>query len=345
MNPHSLSGPFPISEDDKPIMDWQMQRLVSLGILSRNTTSHTSPVMLIIFCGVVNYLSIFCPHLQKLLAPIYDLTRKGRPFVWTETHQHNFDLIKKQPASAPVLSLPNGVGRYILYSDTFKTHTGSALWQIQHGSPRLIGYASKSLPPACANYGITELEMTGLLYNMNLLKYYLGKKDFDAAVDHAAILHIMKSKNLPATDRIIRLLEALSFFSFHLYYVKGKDMILCDFLSRIQVDDWDPMDLFPITYNVMEVLEEVYNRIVDKYFVMTRAQKALSGQAPPPKMHEATKGVDPNVKPEVQASRKTFHSSSTPGRKIPISSAKTPGVASSPSTPFVTPPVHSKNPL
>ena len=39
--------PFPISEDDKPIMDWQMQRLVSLGILTRNTTSHTSPVMLI----------------------------------------------------------------------------------------------------------------------------------------------------------------------------------------------------------------------------------------------------------------------------------------------------------
>ena len=39
--------PFPISEEDKPIMDWQMQRLVSLGILTRNTTSHTSPVMLI----------------------------------------------------------------------------------------------------------------------------------------------------------------------------------------------------------------------------------------------------------------------------------------------------------
>ena len=39
--------PFPISEEDKPIMDWQMQRLVSLGILTRNTTSHTSRVMLI----------------------------------------------------------------------------------------------------------------------------------------------------------------------------------------------------------------------------------------------------------------------------------------------------------
>ena len=39
--------PFPISETDKPFMDDQMERLVSLGILSKNSTSHTSPVMLI----------------------------------------------------------------------------------------------------------------------------------------------------------------------------------------------------------------------------------------------------------------------------------------------------------
>ena len=39
--------PFPISENDKPFMDDQTERLVSLGILSKNSTSHTSPVMLI----------------------------------------------------------------------------------------------------------------------------------------------------------------------------------------------------------------------------------------------------------------------------------------------------------
>ena len=39
--------PFPISEKDKPFMDEQMERLVSLGILSKNRSSHTSPVMLI----------------------------------------------------------------------------------------------------------------------------------------------------------------------------------------------------------------------------------------------------------------------------------------------------------
>ena len=39
--------PFTLSETDKPFMDQQMERLVSLGILTKNSTSHTSPVMLI----------------------------------------------------------------------------------------------------------------------------------------------------------------------------------------------------------------------------------------------------------------------------------------------------------
>ena len=39
--------PFPLSETDKPFMDQQMERLVSLGILTKNSTSHTSLVMLI----------------------------------------------------------------------------------------------------------------------------------------------------------------------------------------------------------------------------------------------------------------------------------------------------------
>ena len=32
------------------------------------------------FEGMVNFLSMLCPELQKLLKPIYDLTRKGRSY-------------------------------------------------------------------------------------------------------------------------------------------------------------------------------------------------------------------------------------------------------------------------
>ena len=43
--------PFPIHEEDKPLMDKYMPKLVSLGILSKNNTTHTSPVMLVVRKG------------------------------------------------------------------------------------------------------------------------------------------------------------------------------------------------------------------------------------------------------------------------------------------------------
>ena len=205
-------------------------------------------------------------------------------------------------ASPPVLSLPTGTGRYILYSDTSKTHAGSALWQIQKGKPRLIAYGSKSLPKACANYSITELEMIGLMYNIQTWKYWLGKKDFDAAVDHMAIPHIMKAKHAPTTNRIGRLLFGLSQFTFHLYYVKGKDMILCDFLSRVEADGGDPMDLVPVAFNTLSILEEKYNHMAE-FQIMTREQRAAAGMSAPAPVHGADKGVNPNLGPETQAAR------------------------------------------
>ena len=144
--------------------------------------------------------------------------------------------------------------------------------------------------------------MTGLMYNMLTWKYWLGKKDFDAAVDHAAIPHIMKAKHAPTTDRIGRLLFGLSHFTFHLYYVKGKDMILCDFLSRVAADGGDPMDLVPVAFNTFSTLEEKYSHMAE-FKIMTSVQRAAAGIAAPPPVHGANKGVNPNLKPERQAAR------------------------------------------
>ena len=48
------------------------------------------------FAGMVNFVSIFCPDLQKLLKPIYDLMRKGRQFIWGIEQQKAFEEIKQR---------------------------------------------------------------------------------------------------------------------------------------------------------------------------------------------------------------------------------------------------------
>ena len=63
-------------------------------------------------------------------------------------------------------------------SDISKFATGSALYQIQNGNPKLIAYASKRLPEAERNYSITELEMCGLVINIASFAHLLKRVDF-----------------------------------------------------------------------------------------------------------------------------------------------------------------------
>ena len=67
---------------------------------------------------------MFCPELQKILKPIYDLTRKGRQFIWGKEQQTAFKERKCRLIRLPVLHLANTTGSFHL--DTSKFATGSA---------------------------------------------------------------------------------------------------------------------------------------------------------------------------------------------------------------------------
>ena len=184
------------------------------------------------FAGLLNFLSLFCPELQKLLKPVYDLTRKGRQFIWVEEQQQALDEIKRILVKLPVMYLPDSKSRFHIYSDSSKFATGSALYQIQNGKAKLVAYMSKRFLEAAQNYSVTELEMCGLAINIASFVYLLKRVNFDAILDHLALAHIIKSKAEPTTTRKKSVLESVSSYSFNLYYIKGKDMILSDFLSR-----------------------------------------------------------------------------------------------------------------
>ena len=177
--------------------------------------------------------------------------------------------------------------------------TGSALYQFQDGKPRLIAYMSKRMPEASKNYSITELEMCGLAINIATFSHLLRKLHFDAMVNHLAITHIMKSKMEPSTNRIKRLLEVLSSYSFNLHCIKGKDMVLSDFLSRQPGDKSDPHQIIPISFNIKEMLKENYQNNEDATFlVQTRSQSKV--KAPMVKNYANSSNAGDSSNTEVQ---------------------------------------------
>ena len=208
-----------------------------------------------------------------------------------------------------------------------KHATGSTLYQIQNGKPKLIAYARKRLPEASKNYSKTELEMCGLAINNVSFAHLLEKVDFDAIVDHLALVHILKSKTEPSTMRIKRLLEVLSMYSFNLYYMRGKDMILSDFLSRQRVHRSNPREVIPILFDMKAILKDKYYNVGNesRYLVQTHSQIRDTRIKLP--VHSVDKSINPGIKPEwlVQKSQKFVDKSKLEqGKEDPRREVKTP---------------------
>ena len=191
---------------------------------------------------------------------------------------------KNRLIKPPVVHVPNKTGRFHLYSDTSKFATGSALYQIQNGKPKLIAYMSKRFPEAKKGYSITKLELYGLAINIASFSHLLKRVDFDAIVNHLALTHIIKSKMEPATARIKRLLELISSYSFNLYYMEGKDMVLSDFLLQLNNDNSNLNEIIPISFDMYKILENNLNNFDqnnnlsdDKYSIQMCSQAKTSG--------------------------------------------------------------------
>ena len=197
---------------------------------------------------MVNFLSSFLPNLRRLLIPICDLQKKSKKFKWTvEVKKH---LKTSKRISPPVLKAPMPDGLFHLESDTSWEDVGGTLLQTQGNKWVVIGYHSKRLPQSAKNFGITELELTGLLVNIHGFMQLLCNRYFEVLVDHKAIEYKIKSKTESPTTRLKTLLLKLSEYTIDLKYQKGSEMHTSDALSRLQniADTPDNKDVIQLNF-------------------------------------------------------------------------------------------------
>ena len=83
--------------------------------------------------------------------------------------------------------------------------------------------------------------------------------------------------------------------------MKGKDMILGDFLLQQKIDDSNPHEIIPISFHMYQVLENKFylenNSCDDKYLIQIRSQ-AKSNSIKLPDVHGMRKNLNPSLRPE-----------------------------------------------
>ena len=167
------------------------------------------------------------------MIPIYNLQKKAKKFKWTDEAKKAFKEIKKLLISPPVLKAPTPDGLFQFESDTSREGLGGTLLQKQGDEWIVISYHSKRIPKSANNFGVTELELTGLLVNIHSFMQLLHNQYFEVLVDHKAIEHMIKSKTESPTTRLKTLLLKLSEYTIELKYLKGSKIHTSDTLSQL----------------------------------------------------------------------------------------------------------------
>ncbi|KAL0537464.1 hypothetical protein IC582_026442 [Cucumis melo] len=178
------------------------------------------------FLGLVGYYRRFVEDFSRIASPLTQLTRKGTPFVWSLACESSFQELKQKLVTAPVLTVPDGSGSFVIYSDASKKGLGCVLMQ----QGKVVAYASRQLKIHEQNYPTHDLELAAVVFALKIWRHYLYGEKIQIYTDHKSLKYFFTQKELNMRQR--RWLELVKDYDYEILYHPGKANVVADALSR-----------------------------------------------------------------------------------------------------------------
>ncbi|KAL0559053.1 hypothetical protein IC582_003642 [Cucumis melo] len=155
------------------------------------------------FLGLAGYYRRFVENFSRIATPLTQLTRKGAPFVWSKACEDSFQNLKQKLVTAPVLTVPDGSGSFVIYSDASKKGLGCVLMQ---------------------------QELAAVVFALKIWRHYLYGEKIQVFTDHKSLKYFFTQKELNMRQR--RWLELVKDYDCEILYHPGKANVVADALSR-----------------------------------------------------------------------------------------------------------------
>ncbi|KAL0534055.1 hypothetical protein IC582_028332 [Cucumis melo] len=178
------------------------------------------------FLGLAGYYRRFVENFSRIATPLTQLTRKGVPFVWSKACEDSFQTLKQKLVTAPVLTVPDGSGSFVIYSDASKKGLGCVLMQ----QGKVVAYASRQLKSHEQNYPTHDLELAAVVFALKIWRHYLYGEKIQIFTDHKSLKYFFTQKELNMRQR--RWLELVKDYDCEILYHPGKANVVADALSR-----------------------------------------------------------------------------------------------------------------
>ena len=186
------------------------------------------------FMGMVSYYRNFVPRLSTLAEPLTRLTRKRTSLEWGWEAEQAMENIKDAIIHAQSLMVWDPQLHTRITTDASNVGMGAIIEQLHDENKwQIVSSWSRKLTPCQQRYSTTDREWLAAVECITRVwKHWLLGKDFELRTDHAALKEVLTKKGEEFTYRQLRWYERLEPYTFTVTYIKGKDNVVSDALSR-----------------------------------------------------------------------------------------------------------------
>ena len=175
------------------------------------------------FNGMVNYLKRFSPVLSELAEPLRKLQKSDTVWAWESEQQTAFEKTKTVLTTLPILAS----------FDKNKDHIIQTCLKNRTRCSVATRGTTCSLCLQSADTLNNERELLGVVFGLERLHHYTFGKPITVETDHQPLTSIWKKTIATSSPRLQRLLLRLAQYDVHIEYLRGKENVIADALSRV----------------------------------------------------------------------------------------------------------------
>jgi transposase InsO family protein len=207
------------------------QRLMEL----KNIRSPSNRKELKSIIGTLQFYSRFNKSFSSTASPLFKLLSPKVNFHWTSLEEKALRLIINSVDFSSYLVFYD-VSKPLYLSTDASLHGLGAVLSHDPSKREIIHCASRVLTTAEKKYSNIEKEALAVIFGVKKFHQYLAGRHFTIQSDHAPLRFIFDSQK-PINDRISSRLQRwcliLKAYNFSIVNIKGEEMFLPDFLSRV----------------------------------------------------------------------------------------------------------------
>lgn len=185
------------------------------------------------FLGSTNYYRRLIKDYAGMETKIRSAIDRDGKINWNHTAIEAFTLLKKKLMELPQTYNFSPGRKTILQCDASGDSIGSVLLQVIDNKEVPIYFYSRQLTKIEKRYPITEKELLAVYASIIKLRHFLYGHKFVIKTDHKPLVSILKSPDSKFNVNWARRLLKICEMEFEVEYIKGKDNLMADLLSRI----------------------------------------------------------------------------------------------------------------